>query len=60
MAKIVVGDKPHNFRWPSGSVTAFPAGYAGTVKQSVFDDAVAKGWGKDGAPAEVVDEPTST
>jgi len=48
MAKIMVGPKAYDYRWPSGSITAFPAGWTGTTKQAILDDAVAKGWGKDG------------
>jgi len=55
MAKIMVGPKAYDYRWPSGSITAFPAGWTGTTKQAIVEDAVAKGWGKDGAEPSAAD-----
>jgi len=51
VAKLIV-TRDKDYRWPSGSLTAFKAGAEVlTVKAEVLQDAVAKGWGKDGAPA---------
>lgn len=55
MAKLIVGPKAHDYRWPSGCVTAFASGWSGTVKAEILADAVAKGWGEDGAAVENTD-----
>ena len=47
MAHIRVGPNAFDYRWPSGSLTAFPAHYEGVVKREVVEYAVKHKLGED-------------